>query len=54
MNNTQNEHVKENIEKPYYGYRVVKYFIVALVAGGFVGIALAIVFTAWSSIYAGF
>ena len=41
---------KENREKTYYGYRAVKYFIVALIAGGIVSIALAIVFTAWSSI----
>ncbi|NQE06713.1 Ubiquinone/menaquinone biosynthesis C-methyltransferase UbiE [ANME-1 cluster archaeon GoMg1] len=45
--------LKENIEKPYYGYRVVKYFIAALIAGGIVSIALAIVFTTWSSILCG-
>ena len=38
---------KENHEKPYYGYRAVKYFIVALIAGGIVTIALAFIFTAW-------
>lgn len=41
---------KENHEKPYYGYRAVRYFIVALIAGGIVSIALAFIFTAWLSI----
>jgi len=41
---------KENHEKQYYGYRAVKYFIVALIAGGIVTIALAFIFTAWLSI----
>nr|QNO56836.1 2-methoxy-6-polyprenyl-1,4-benzoquinol methylase, mitochondrial [Methanosarcinales archaeon ANME-1 ERB7] len=41
---------KENHEKPYYGYRAVRYFIVALIAGGIVTIALAFIFTAWLSI----
>ena len=41
---------KENHEKPYYGYRAVKYFIAALIAGGIVSIALAFIFTAWLSI----
>ena len=45
--------LKENIEKTYYGYRVVKYFIAALIAGGIVSIALAIVFTTGSSILCG-
>lgn len=45
--------MKKSREKPYYGYRVVKYFIAALIAGGFVSIALGIVFTAWLSILCG-
>ena len=50
MNSTRNEHVKETPEKPYYGYSIMRYFTVALIAGGLVSIALAIVFTAWISI----
>ena len=41
---------KENLEEPYYGYRIMRYFTIALIAGGPVSIALAIVFTAWVSI----
>ena len=41
---------KENLEEPYYGYRIMRYFTIALIAGGLVSIALAIVFTAWISI----
>ena len=52
-NNTLTEHMKENLEKPYYGYRLMKYFTLALIAGGLVSIALAIVFTAWISILCG-
>jgi len=43
-------HTKENHEKPYYSYRAERYFIVALIAGGIVTIALAFIFTAWLSI----
>jgi len=50
MNNILIEHVKETPEKPYYGYRIMSYFIGALIAGGIISIALAIVFTAWGSI----
>ena len=38
-------HVKENLEKPYYGYRINKYITAALVGSGIIGITLAIVFT---------
>ena len=38
-------HVKEDVEKPYYGYRINKYIAGALIGGGIVGIALAIIFT---------
>jgi len=37
--------MKENLEKPYYGYSILRYFTVALIVGGIVSIALAIVFT---------
>jgi len=41
---------KEKLEEPYYGYRIMRYFTIALIAGGLVSIALAIVFTARISI----
>jgi len=34
------------MEKPYYGYSILRYVTVALIVGGIVSIALAIVFTA--------
>ena len=37
--------MKENIERPYYGYRINKYITGGLIGGGFIGIALAIIFT---------
>ena len=37
--------MKENLEKPYYGYRINKYLTAALVGGGIIGITLAIAFT---------
>ncbi len=40
-------HTKENHEKLYYGYRAVRYFIVALIVGGIVTRALTFIFTAW-------
>ena len=42
--------LKENLEKQYYGYSIMRYFTVALIIGGIVSIALAIIFTAWVSI----
>jgi ubiquinone/menaquinone biosynthesis C-methylase UbiE len=48
--NTRNKHTKKNLEEAYYGYSVLRYFTAALIAGGIVSMALAIVFTAWSSI----
>ena len=45
---------KENHEKLYYSYRAMRYFIVALIAGGIVTLALAFIFTALLSIYAWF
>ena len=53
MNDTDNDNrgkLKENIEKPYYGYSIMRYLTVALIIGGIVSIALAITFTAWVSI----
>lgn len=44
---------KENLEKPYYGYSILRYFTIALIAGGIVSIALAIIFTTWISILCG-
>lgn len=41
MDSTRNEHMKEKLVEPYYGYRLMKYL--ALIAGGIVSIALAIV-----------
>ena len=43
--------MKEKLVEPYYGYRLMKYFIMALIAGGIVSIALAIaiVFTTTGS-----
>ena len=38
-------HMKKNLEKPYYGYRVNRYITAALIGGGITGIALAIIFT---------
>ena len=37
--------MKENLEKPYYEYRINTYITVALIWGGIVGIALAVIFT---------
>ncbi|MBE9546264.1 MAG: methyltransferase domain-containing protein [Proteobacteria bacterium] len=37
--------MKENFEKPYYGYRINTYITCALMGSGIVGIALAIIFT---------
>ena len=42
--------LKENLEKQYYGYSIMRYLSVALIIGGIVSIALAIIFTAWVSI----
>ena len=53
MNDTDNDNrgkLKENLEKPYYGYSIMRYFTVALIVVGIVSIALAIIFTAWVSI----
>ncbi|MBC8274732.1 MAG: class I SAM-dependent methyltransferase [Chloroflexi bacterium] len=37
--------MEQNMEKPYYGYRINKYITAALSGGGLVGIALASAFT---------
>jgi SAM-dependent methyltransferase len=50
MKNTWDEHLEKNLEKPYYGYCIMKYITLALIAGGIVSIALAFVFTTWLSI----
>lgn len=39
--------MKENTEKPYYGYRINKYITGALVGFGILGIVLAVIFTIW-------
>ena len=38
-------YMKENLGRPYYGYRINKYIAGGLIGGGIVGIALAIAFT---------
>lgn len=45
MNNNQDEHKNENLERPYYGYRVNKYITGASVSFGILGIVLGITFT---------
>lgn len=37
--------MKENMEEPYYGYRINTYITAVLIGGGIVSIALAIIFT---------
>ena len=37
--------MKENLEKPYYGYRINKYIIAGSIGSGIIGMALAITFT---------
>ena len=37
--------MNNNLEKPYYGYRINKYIAGALIGSGIAGIALAIIFT---------
>lgn len=47
MNNTQEKYMKENLEKPYYGYRINKYITGVLVGFGILGITIGITFTIW-------
>ena len=44
------KHTKKQLELPYYGYSVLRYFTAALFVAAIVSIWLAIVFTGWSSI----
>lgn len=37
--------MRENFEKPYYGYNLLKYVTIALIIGGIANITLAIIFT---------
>ena len=43
--NERNLYMKENLAKPYYGYRINKYIAGGLIGGGIIGIVLAIIFT---------